>query len=446
MNASRADPRADDAVASENGDGGVRMRRARRSGMRERIVLLVCAAVIALHLALAAFVFVRPGVARTDHLLAAVVPVAILLLAVDLWPRMVAGLRAALSLGFGILALVTGGVAVFAARAEGVAATHITGALLVPAGAVLVGMGVWLLWVSRRRGGRLWRTIVRRALLAIAALFVFYSVLLPASIAIVATERPSETVEAADLGRPKQDVTLVTSDGLMLSAWYVPPENGAVVITFPRTWTIEHARMLVRSGYGVLLVDPRGYGRSEGDPNAYGWGSTRDIDAAAAWLRHRPEVKKRRIGGLGLSVGGEQMIEAAAGNYTLKGVVSEGAGIRSVRETFVRRGVSPLELLLQFPQDLAQTVSVWLLGSQAPPPSLEDEAARITPRAVFFIYGENGQEIEAAVNPAYYAAAGQPKEIWMVPGAGHTGGIDAQPEEYERRVIEFFDRSLLGQE
>ena len=83
-------------------------------------------------------------------------------------------------------------------------------------------------------------------------------------------------------------MTLVTRDGVELSAWYVPSLNRAAIVTFPRAWTIAQARMLVSNGYGVLLVDPRGYGDSEGDPNAYGWGSTRDIDAAVAWLRRRP--------------------------------------------------------------------------------------------------------------------------------------------------------------
>jgi hypothetical protein len=35
-----------------------------------------------------------------------------------------------------------------------------------------------------------------------------------------------------------------------------------------------------------------------------------------------------------------------------------------------------------------------------------------------------------------------PKELWEVAGAKHIGGIDAQPREYERRLIAFFDRSL----
>ena len=42
--------------------------------------------------------------------------------------------------------------------------------------------------------------------------------------------------------------------------------------------------MLARHGYGVLLFDRRGEGRSDGDPNAWGWGGDRDVKAAAAWL------------------------------------------------------------------------------------------------------------------------------------------------------------------
>jgi hypothetical protein len=43
----------------------------------------------------------------------------------------------------------------------------------------------------------------------------------------------------------------------------------------------------------------------------------------------------------------------------------------------------------------------------------------------------------------YYDAAFDPKGIWEVPGSGHTGGIQTQPEEYERLVVGFYDRVLL---
>jgi uncharacterized protein len=413
-------------------------------GGAELRMFMVAAIAIAVYLVLAYLVFVRPGVHRADHVLAAILPASILALCAELYRRMIPGLRASLCLLFGAFALVTGVVQVDRIRVEGASAGAVVGIVPLIAGAVLFVLGVWVAWASRKRGGPVWRTLLRRAFVAVVALAVVYWVVIPVSLAIVATERPRTPVVDADLGRPKQDVSLVTRDGVRLSGWYVPSLNHAAIVTFPGEWTIPQARMLVKAGYGVLLLDPRGYGRSEGDPNAYGWGSTRDIDAAVAWLRRRPDVQKRRIGGLGLSVGGEQMIEAAAGNPGLKAVVSEGAGIRSVREALLREGPNWAQLALQYPQDLVQTISVWLLSGDTVPMSLKTASLLIGPRAVLFIYGQDGQEVEKAVNPVYYKAAFQPKGIWMVPGAKHTKGIQAQPVEYGRVVLGFFDRILLG--
>jgi uncharacterized protein len=59
------------------------------------------------------------------------------------------------------------------------------------------------------------------------------------------------------------------------------------------------------------------------------------------------------------------------------------------------------------------------------------------------IYAVPGQGGEAELSETFYAAAREPKAIWRVPGSGHTGGIEARPQEYERRVVGFFDDALL---
>jgi hypothetical protein len=62
---------------------------------------------------------------------------------------------------------------------------------------------------------------------------------------------------------------------------------------------------------------------------------------------------------------------------------------------------------------------------------------------MFLIYSpgvDNGDE--ERFNRAYYRAAGGPKVIWGVPGAGHVGAQDARPREYERRITGFFDEAL----
>ena len=114
-----------------------------------------------------------------------------------------------------------------------------------------------------------------------------------------------------------------------------------------------------------------------------------------------------------------------------------------MRESLLRRGPSILEKVLQYPQDLVQTVAVWVLSGDDVPMSLRNAALLIGPRAVLFVYGEEGQAVEKAVTPVYYEAALPTKEIWVVPGAGHTGGIEAEPDLYEQVVIGFFDRILL---
>jgi fermentation-respiration switch protein FrsA (DUF1100 family) len=407
----------------------------------EQLVFVPSTAVIVMHAVVDGFVTIEPGTARGDHLLAAAVPAALAALAIWCYPRVRAGARATLALVFGSLALVGAGVAIVDMGAGGPGCDW-TGLLLVPAGLSLCALGALVLWRSRKPGRHRY---LRRALIAAVAVVAAYELVLPMGIAIVATHKPRAAVEAADLGRPYEEVTLRTSDGLDLTGWYVPSQNGAAVIAFPgREGPVPHARMLARNGYGVLLLDMRGQGESEGDPNGYGWGSSKDVDAAIAFLTARPDVSGGRIGGLGLSVGGEVLVEAAAGNPGLRAVVSEGAGWRSVRESFARTGVPALQTWLQLPNDAVQTAAVALLGGGAPPESLEQLAAGIAPRPVLFVYGGRGQSMEKALTPAYYAAAGQPKAVWEIPEAGHTGGLVARPEEYERRVVGFFDEALLA--
>ncbi len=117
---------------------------------------------------------------------------------------------------------------------------------------------------------------------------------------------------------------------------------------------------------------------------------------------------------------------------------SEGAGQRSVREFMpVVSGADWLAM----PQALALTASVALFGNDTPPGGLEDLAAEVE-QPMLLLYGEHGQAIERELTPRYAAAAGPSTRLWEVPGSGHMGGLDAQPEQYEDRVVAFLDEAL----
>jgi hypothetical protein len=328
------------------------------------------------------------------------------------------------------------GEAGYYTRAAGPSGDDYTGLLAIPAGALLVGVGVVTLWRSRKGGG-VARRYGRRLGLALAFLLGVFFVLYPLAESYVATHAGRAVVPAPELGQAFEDVAFTTSDGLRLKGWFVPSENGATVIVFPgRRGPQRAAKLLAGHGYGVLLFDRRGEGDSEGDPNALGWRGTRDLRAAVAYLAGRPDVDADRLGAVGLSVGGELLLQAAAETDDFRAIVSEGAGIRSVREAVHLPGVDKLAAVPIFGVLTLGTMT-WTSG--LPPGDLDALSGRIT-EPVLFIHATPGQGGET-LTTRYYEAAEGPKELWPAPG-GHTGAIEAAPDEYERRVVGFFDRTL----
>lgn len=420
------------------------MARAAAALRTEAGVARVALGVVGLHVVDDNFLQPEPGTSAADHLVSGLVPLAAVVAAVALYGRLRAGFRAVLALVFGFFGLLGGSEAVHYARNGATSGDDFTGFLSIAAGFVLLGIGVATLWRSRRRDDRrAWR-YGRRALLGIASLLVAFFVLVPIALAYVVTHAGPAGVPAANLGAPYENVQFRTSDGLLLNGWYVPSRNGAAVISFPgRSGTRLQARMLARHGYGVLLFDRRGEGESEGDWNVFGWQGERDLHAAVRFLQARDDVDPERIGGVGRSVGGEMLIGAAADSDAFKAVVSEGGSGRSVRDDFANLDFSAANLP-GFVNQGVITAATAVFTNNLPPEDLKGLSSRISPRAVFFIYGEHGQGgTEKIPNQGFYAAAGEPKEIWEVPEAQHVGGITTEPEEYERLVIAFFDRALL---
>jgi hypothetical protein len=409
----------------------------------EARVARIALGLIALHIADDNFFQPEPGTSARDHVVSGLVPLAIVALAGWGYPRLRAGWRGIVALFFGLFGIVTGVEAGYYLTKDGPTGDDFSGMLALASGVALIGLAGITLWRSRRADGRRTRRYARRALLAVGVLALLYLVMLPLSVSYVVTHVARGFVPKPELGTAYEEVSFTTSDGLELRGWYIPSRNRAAVIAFPgRSGPQRPARMLARHGYGVLLFDRRGEGESEGDPNAFGWSGERDIKAAVEFLRSRPDVDPERIGAIGLSVGGEMLIEAAAESDDLAAIVSEGAGIRSLREALAVRGTR--KLLEAVIVHAVVTPAVALFSNDLPPENLEDLSARIAPTPVFFIYAVPGQGGEAELTETFYEAAREPKQIWLVPDAGHTGGIEARPAEYERRVVGFFDDALLG--
>ncbi|MFI5250575.1 MAG: alpha/beta hydrolase [Gemmatimonadales bacterium] len=413
--------------------------------VRDRVRLFqVGAAVIAIAVADDAFVHPEPGTSSGDHLASGLIPIAIAVLAALAYPRLRAGVRACLALVFGALALDAGIVdGVRHVAINTMSGDDLTAILAAFAGVGLLVLGAVTLWDSRRLDRPRRRRYMRRVLeLVLAAVFTVL-VVVPVGMAILVTHVARAPVPGANLGAAYRTATFTTSDGLRLSGWYVPSRNGAAVIVSPgRSAQVqEHARMLIRHGYGVLVFDRRGEGQSEGDRNMYEWSGDKDLIAAVTFLRRQPDIRHGEIGGLGLSVGGEMLLQTAAETTGLKAVASEGAGRRSLREHVHIPGLGTVQRWLT--PWVVQTGALMVMSNTAPPPDLAQLVSRISPRPILLIRALHGLDDES-LNRVYYAHARQPAALWEVPRGGHTGALAALPQQYEARVVGFFDRALLG--
>ena len=186
-----------------------------------------------------------------------------------------------------------------------------SGLLAIPAGLLLLGLGVSTLWRTRRMDR--WRSL-RRPLLGVAGLIVFLFGVLPVGMSYVNVHVGRAVVPAPHLGAPHENVTLTTSDGLKLQGLVRPvaQRRRRDRLPGPQGPAAAHADARPPRLRRAAARPPR-RGRERGRADVVGLGRrARPARPRSRSCSSAPDVDRGRIGGLGLSVGGELMIEAAA--------------------------------------------------------------------------------------------------------------------------------------
>jgi uncharacterized protein len=323
----------------------------------------------------------------------------------------------------------------------GIGPTTVAGLLVLTGGLVLLGFGGASLL---RATPRWWRVLVVPGLVATLAV-----ALLTLGQAVAATNVPQTSLGSAtpaERGLAYRDVAFDTVDGITLSGWYVPSTNGAAVVLMhgagsTRSNVLDHAAVVAGHGFGVLLFDARGHGRSGGRAMDFGWFGDEDTSAAVSFVQAQPDVDGARIGVLGLSMGGEQAIGAAASDPRIRAVVAEGATNRVagdkawLSEEFGWRGA------VQERVESATYGITDLLTRAGPPIALRDAVTAAAPRPVLLVAGAAAQEEPRA---GRHIASGSPDTValWVVPETGHTAALATHRAEWDRRVAAFLTAAL----
>ncbi len=261
--------------------------------------------------------------------------------------------------------------------------------------------------------------------------------------------------------RDGEDVSFATADGLTLAGTYFKTTAarrlGVVVFSHEYLgdrWSVTpyvgHLRDL---GFDLFSFDFRNHGQSDADSHyqPLQWLTAHevaDLRAALKYVRSRPDADPAGVGLFGVSRGGCASLCVGGKDPGVWGVTTDGA--------FPTRGTM-LAYILRWAEIYVGSKTFWrhvpiqayhfLAWSSRKRvqrklkcrfPDVERGTARLAPRPLFMIHGEKDSYIGPDIARALFAAAGDPKELWIVPKAKHNRCREVAGVEYSDRVAAFF--------
>lgn len=254
--------------------------------------------------------------------------------------------------------------------------------------------------------------------------------------------RPDRQTASGELlkaeGIEFQEIELTTKDNVKISAWYTPPQNGAVILVahgYGDKRAEDFQALFASNGYGVIAWDFRAHGKSGGDFSSLGYYEVLDAKAALDFALAQPGVE--RVGAWGGSMGAVTMIRATAQYPEIEALVADSP-FASLEDE--------MELIIPFPamRSLIQFFTSRETGLSLDQIRPVDDIARISPRPVFIIQGMGDASVPLDSAQRLYDAAGEPRQLWLEEDVPHLNMYSYYKTRYTKRVIKFFDEYLLG--
>jgi dipeptidyl aminopeptidase/acylaminoacyl peptidase len=253
---------------------------------------------------------------------------------------------------------------------------------------------------------------------------------------------------------PPEEVRFASRDPRVeVSGWFIPasaPDRPAVVVVHGHTackrdtTVLVPAGMLHRGDYNVLLIDLRDHGDSTREDGRYAGGTDESLDVLGAWdwLRLERGFEPWRIGVVGISLGAATVLIAAGEAPALAAVWADSsyADIRVAIRAELTRNKYPA-LLEQGGLLIARLLNGDDLAARSP----LDAVRRMADRRLAIVHGEldDRLSVEYGRTLAQAAtAAGASVDSWFVAGAEHVQAMFSHADEYERRLVGFFDSAL----
>jgi uncharacterized protein len=263
---------------------------------------------------------------------------------------------------------------------------------------------------------------------------------------LLARRPPDEAAAPSNYGLTAEAAEFQSGDGVTLRGWYIPADDSVktIIVCSGANGSLDAdvhvAPWLHEAGFNVLLFNWRAHGQSAGEVVTLGFNERYDLIAAVQFAKAQGA---ERVGVLGFSMGGTVAIDTAAVYEDINAIVADSPFVTIVSAVaggLIERGLH---------KDLAYILARLLLITACVRTQLNlfeidvtPWIKRIAPRPLLLIFGEQDVIVPRAESDLAFAQAREPREIWRVPEATHRAIQLQQPEEYRRRIIEFFTQHL----
>ena len=316
-----------------------------------------------------------------------------------------------------------------------------------PVATFIAGTLLWPVLALAMRGRQV---SYRGAAMGVAVILLLVFIGLPYLISTLYTgsvgPRRKASSTPADYGLAYEDVTLATSDGLNLTAWYIPNEAGRGTVIYchghlnHRGQMLDQAAFLHEKGFAGLLIDFRRHGDSEGGLTTFGYYEWLDAQAALRYV-----VDERGEEGpvilWGISMGAGTALLTASREPEVGAVIAESS-FYAASET-LRSDLKGMFGLPTVPFGfLTGTITELRVGIKIDALDIGRAVSGLRDTSVLLVGGTDDRRMPLSNNERLFEVIpGESKEIYVSEGATHGDIWEMDRSGYGATVLRFLEKS-----
>lgn len=260
-----------------------------------------------------------------------------------------------------------------------------------------------------------------------------------------------------ELGLTAESISLVSSDGIDLTGWWVPVSSPKAIVIIlhgmdglDASSLLPQAVFLSEAGYSVFVQDMRAHGRSGGDRIGLAFEEPQDVIPILNWVSTQPELNDTPVVLLGLSMGGAVAIRTAAIRSDVDAVISVSA-YASI-DKMIGQGMRLMdfpEALIQFFVPFSKLGMLTVYGEWPAYASPLRDISKIEERPVLLMHGSMDQQIPVENAYELQKAGGDNVQLLIIEGADHlifseNGLGDNELDKiYRNQILEFLSSKPL---